>query len=560
MGEIFKLDIKGCCVSREAFNYHDKSQDITFEVDNYYFQKPLKVMLSKRINQPILLESLEKEITKNLGFSFVARGIKKSFTKSFFHKNQETKYLLIDFLDERCEMLEVPIKNNETSYIEFIERTEKVVKEYNLKKYVDTIDEKLKLVEKYLNKCIELYGIDNIIIHRAYCLYKTKVDGGYYPIASLTAGYVNDKSFILEKINKINNEMVAIYEFIEKKFPNIKCIDLDINEFYCPYEHFYNYMPLHYCDEYYQVFIKTLIKTIKNYNHDNDVYLSNIETVKKFNSLVMILKPIQRQAINPELIFYKDKLKRKVKYFLDDNIFITGSVSINCKKYDLYYKNNIFIRIEKEKDIIRLIVVNPIKQLLLTIGKDDLYFNNDLKELIIKPIKMSDEENITQLIYNNIILNVVNRRNREVSIIVHRNGIRIFRIDFLYKEVEKIFYFKNKNIIKELNFKKFISFGLLERYVEREDNSIKLIESYNPDGSLRYWKDKKNKEAITKVFYRNNLVKMIKERNEIIYEIIKYNAEGKLINKLYLENGIPVRKVKYNKNECIEEEIVVNDE
>ena len=248
------ISIFGSCVSRDILNLDYRKN---FNLKTYIARQSIVSSVSKPVPFDI------NEI--NLSSKFQREAVYHDFIKDTFTrlKNDGSKYLIIDLIDERFDIVKYNYENIDTlitfsaqlygsGYIKkpnFI----KYKKRKLLREAYYLNDKKLDYyLEKFSNNILTIFHSENIIINKCMMLnyYKDK--------------FGNKSKFNINHIinnRKVNDRLEYMYKFLEKKFKN--CFVMDFCNEYCADEnHIWGLAPMHYQKEYYEKAFSELLNYV----------------------------------------------------------------------------------------------------------------------------------------------------------------------------------------------------------------------------------------------------------------------------------------------------------
>ena len=238
------ISIFGSCVSRDVFR----------------ISPSLEINLKSYIARQSVVSSVSKPISINyndiqLNSEFQKKAVFNDFNKNTFDilKSDESKWLMIDFIDERLSVVGID-DSYITKSVEAV-NSKCIPENSNECKFVFDGKEYYRgkaCVSKYLRKfceCIrEIYDTDHIIIHRAKCVtnYISK-DGNI-------CSYSEEK---VEFANNINKFLDFMYDILVEEFPDAYVIDC-MSETLGSENHTWGLGIVHYEDQYYKKVMKIL--------------------------------------------------------------------------------------------------------------------------------------------------------------------------------------------------------------------------------------------------------------------------------------------------------------
>ncbi|MDO5852313.1 MAG: DUF6270 domain-containing protein [Methanobacteriaceae archaeon] len=262
------VSIFGSCVSRDILEF-DKSK--TLNLKTYIARQSLGSSISHPIKCDI--DSI------NLKSKFQREMVYNDFTKQTFYrfKNDGSKYLLIDLIDERFDIISykgsiLTLSNELKSSDFFINHSDEIISEkiykiknwkiYKLKKKIFGYSYMLRknlledIMDEFCDNIIRIYGDRNIIIHKAYML-------NYYIDRDKNIRQFPKHYIVYNK--RINERLKYMYDYFELKIPNALVIDI-CNNFNADENHKWGLAPMHYEEEYY---LRALEEIKKLFNKSN---------------------------------------------------------------------------------------------------------------------------------------------------------------------------------------------------------------------------------------------------------------------------------------------------
>jgi hypothetical protein len=355
---MINIEIKGSCVTREAFNFIkdlNNSRDIKFNIINYIFQKPICVLGSNPISvvDNKTIENIQANLINSESVrDFVVRQVAYSFSKDFLKKDKGDaldSYFIMDFIDERMKTVKV-----DNSYVEYRNEIYNELTKYDHEIVLNSFDLFVEYFDKFMEKVLENYNLDKIILNKAYAVYKTNCNGKILP-HSVTFENYNDKkiqaSYSVKKASERNELLSKIYNYIEQKYPAIKIIELPIEEYYSEIDHTYGRGFYHYNKQYYIDFLERLLKIIDNTEnkHEGEInslrnkyYIKGIkEKVQMAEALLKRAdKDITRELNLDEIVLDTKNAYNNIQINLDKKVALKSSISNeNLINYTFYNEN-----------------------------------------------------------------------------------------------------------------------------------------------------------------------------------------------------------------------------
>lgn len=261
------ISIFGSCVSRDLFEFDREKQ---FELKTYIARQSIVSAVSPPL--PCNMEDIQ------LKSIFQKKAVYNDFVKETFSlfKNDGSKYLMIDLIDERFSISKYS-KDGIHSIITYSSPLQEsnYINKWNLK--LNSIPRYRKkwrrnryfagnkaldiYLEDFCNKILEIYKPENIILHKGKMVnYYRNKDG---EIKEFPPYYLNWNK-------KVNDLIQYMYDFMEKKFTNCFVIDF-CDEYYADEEHRWGLAPMHYQKEYYIKIFEELEKYISEQDENERV-------------------------------------------------------------------------------------------------------------------------------------------------------------------------------------------------------------------------------------------------------------------------------------------------
>ncbi|MEH6938047.1 DUF6270 domain-containing protein [Bacillus sp. JJ664] len=339
--------ILGSCVTRDAFN----SCIDLYEISNYFARTSIMSLVSKSM--------IIDEAKINLSSSFQIKCIKHDFEKDFFNiiEHNSTDYLIIDFIDERFNLLKwnesIFTKSNELITSGLSEHYAFLEMERN-ESLLPVWEESAKL---FFNELFNHIPANRVIIHK--CFWKSKyVDEN---------GEIREFTNQLNHIERQNKFLNYYYEFIECNFPEMKVIDMRTEEIYCTANHRWGLSPYHFEDQYYSIFLQKL----------NDI----VNILPIINNLEELIEKIK---VNSEILFENDSL---IHVLQKDRLNITLKDKDLSFAYYVKLNNEVlFSQWYSENRIIKFKPISKGKYDIVIFLRDSLDINN--VKYFIKSIKI----------------------------------------------------------------------------------------------------------------------------------------------------------------------------
>lgn len=250
------ISIFGSCVSRDLLEF-DRLKKLNLRT--YIARQSIISAVSPPIKCNIDDINLESKFQKEMVYN--------DFVKETFNrfKNDGSKYLMIDLIDERFKILKY-IQNETESIItysaslqesKYLNNPQIITRERKIfggKSYFVNNKKLDYYLKDFCTKVLEIYEPQNIIIHKA----------------KMSNYYINSLGNISKfDINNLNNNKIVndlleyMYDYLEANFPNALVIDI-CDSFCADENHKWGLSPMHYEQEYYvKVFLeieKMLVK------------------------------------------------------------------------------------------------------------------------------------------------------------------------------------------------------------------------------------------------------------------------------------------------------------
>lgn len=588
--------IKGGCTSREAFNYQKEQYGIDlFNVSDYIFHKPIAALASekvKEVDQSVIDKMKLAMINNNSVQDFIIKQVDSSFSKNFLadkkmEKTNNDRYFLMDFISERKKLIEIG-----DSFIEYRKEFVDILKKEKINFQV--IENTKELIFRYIDNFMEIikscFPEENIILHKAFAVNITKIGDMIYPLTSTFADPYNTSrinGYSLLKVAKLNNLYLQIYNYIEKKYPNVLVLELPFKDYYSSVNHKYGRSIFHYNEKYYLDFLKRLkeliIDKINLERTKQKINQENIDLVSKQYSDSQLILNIHKSNIptgsirNPEELLLGPTNKRLdydintggkqliKSYLLKDSspgilVFsnagrLLGKIIFN-KKSNLTHVYTLY----KNKEIKSITTIN--KQAELTTKLYDLS-RKDITEKGFS--KLERNKRTTYSYYNEfgeILIKIFISLNANTRIIFY-DGNRInVVIDLKNDIIHRVVKYSSGLIDEEFEMGEYINLGKVQTNIKYKEGAKSVRYIFSPAGDLqsksiflesgqylkteKYYDGKKVKEIfyhdgsakISQVIYISDSGNKIEEfyKNGKKKSISYYNKEGELIKKLVRES------------------------
>ena len=242
-----KIDVFGCCVSRDVFNFCHES---SLKVGTYITRSSLFSLFYT----PLAYNDVNIDLTSN----FHKRMVENDMFKTTFSKLKlsDSSYILVDFVDSVCFGLAKIGSTYVTCSNEFEEGT-------NIKKFpLFTINSDNSFdgkdlsffIMKFCTELKKIYAENRIILHRVrWCDHCRKT----------ITGEIVDFSGQKIKENKIYNQRIMCFEELFLKYcSQSKVLDLNNQNFVADEKHVWGLSPVHYENGYYETAARELEKLI----------------------------------------------------------------------------------------------------------------------------------------------------------------------------------------------------------------------------------------------------------------------------------------------------------
>ena len=242
------IDIHGSCVSRDVFNF-DENKEV--EIGQYFARQSFV----SAVSTPSI-----KQINVNLPSSFQKRMVESDLTKDMFEKLslKKARYLLIDLIDERLNLIKY---NNSIFTFSDELKNSKFMENFDVE-VVDKLSMSnsiwKKSMDEYVNRLLEIYDEDKIIIHEAYLVesYLTRDNQKKY--------FPEDNRRYIKLLNRFFKKY---YAYLKQKLPNSHVISISEDNYQSWEGHLWEKAPMHYENRYYQ----DVLKIIKNIIFDENI-------------------------------------------------------------------------------------------------------------------------------------------------------------------------------------------------------------------------------------------------------------------------------------------------
>lgn len=247
------ISIFGSCVSRDLLEY-DESKRLLLKT---YIARQSIV---SAVSAPVSIEKEAIDLTSHFQKECVYNDFKKNTMEVL--KQDESKYLLIDLIDERFKLAVCKGSNGqksyvtysaylqESEYIKFPKLIEKKKKKWFREQYFIQHKSLDKYMKEFCKQILGIYAQENIIIHRC------KLLPFYLDKNNQIKQF--DKNYLL--YNQITNELLSyMYNYLEAYMPKAKVIDI-CDKYYADENHKWGLSPMHYEKEYYKEIFSIILK------------------------------------------------------------------------------------------------------------------------------------------------------------------------------------------------------------------------------------------------------------------------------------------------------------
>lgn len=240
------IAILGSCGTRDVFRICENTE---LELLEYTARTSFASQFSKRGTL------IKRSQLDNLSSGFQKKMVLRDFEKRYFDTidNIDFDHLVIDFIDERCRLLQLSSKDVFT-----------FSNELNLTKFISSLTDKGRFISPNTNSYFELWQkgwnnfvvlakksdvLDKVIINK---LYWAKIDENGEDLSNYT-------SYSNELIDRTNQYLSKLYDYCAKDIKSNNFLVYDNKEFICNSKHLWGPAPFHYVDDlYYSTEIKLL--------------------------------------------------------------------------------------------------------------------------------------------------------------------------------------------------------------------------------------------------------------------------------------------------------------
>jgi len=244
MPDTMQIIILGSCVSRDPFN-----EEIEYKAKEDLNVKRLFARTTLiSLNSP----SMEIDLSEIEGLTpfecrYVHNDLNKEFYKYLDSRDLSNTYLLLDFIDERMDILQWQehyiTMSNEFRWSNMPGKFEGTVWQRLSPETMELWRESCRV---FTEKIKAYYPPERIILHRAFWL------SGYWDQGEKKL-FENQEEIALQ-----NSILEGYYEYFEARMPGIHIIDLNDNGYLADSAHRWGLQPFHYETKYYQHFLACL--------------------------------------------------------------------------------------------------------------------------------------------------------------------------------------------------------------------------------------------------------------------------------------------------------------
>jgi len=262
---MIRIDIIGSCVSRDIFRFDYQKK---LEVAAYVARNPIFSLMSpKPTTREIPIEDFSDILN-----DWERRCVYINFNKTAFalSESKRANYIIIDFIDERFDLLEFKLPNDEYSYVGQSEVMEKYLNHYSWltekesvyqkRSFTDfTLKEVAEKTNAYIDYLLQLYAEENIIVNEAYYVGKyLDINNNIQAIPDeLLSRYTLDPK-------KTNPRLEFQYDLVKKRLSKAMFLSWQTaDEIVASERHAWALAPMHYYDKWYMDRIEQLYKTIR---------------------------------------------------------------------------------------------------------------------------------------------------------------------------------------------------------------------------------------------------------------------------------------------------------
>lgn len=238
------ITIYGSCCSRDVFNYINNNK-IEWKIKSYVARTSLYSNLD--INNPWDINEQDIELESKFQRHTMAMDMNKKVYNEL--KNNASDYLIIDFIDERYDIVICDSKRASYTFEAISSKyfDNKKIKIVNKKVVGNKImvngEEYDSYIDAFAKKIVELYNPQQIILHCAYMC-------DQYFDENDNLQYFSDDEI---KINhEVNNILQRMYERIQIRIPGIHVLDFVGENFHASSKNMWGLRAMHYEENYYK--------------------------------------------------------------------------------------------------------------------------------------------------------------------------------------------------------------------------------------------------------------------------------------------------------------------
>ena len=208
---VMYVNIHGSCVSNDVFRY---LLNDSIKVNKYLARSSL----ISAISEPRNISMDDIKLSSSFQKSMVYSDINKTLFKEI--KENKSDYLIIDLMDERLNLIK--IDNTYITHSNEFENSKlnEIVRGENINRFGVSNEFIKKCIDEYVNRILEIYKENQIIIHEIYSSKKYIDKSG---------SIVDFNENILKKIEKSNRLLNFYYKYLKEKLPNAYVIDISRN-------------------------------------------------------------------------------------------------------------------------------------------------------------------------------------------------------------------------------------------------------------------------------------------------------------------------------------------
>lgn len=357
--------------------------------------------------------------------------------------------------------------------------------------------------------------------------------------------YSNNELYEMERnLNKLNKDKFVqetenIYNKYNKKQNVIENINNSVSRLISDYKKDTDNKLNNYIDDFIDILTKNVGNKIKINN--SNVYLS--DTIYIINNDYLgnpIREPIMipSSANKIKIEYNHEYFKTDVIYYIDKTTNVTVYYSNMNKNYIGYYKNG---KYNSYKSNTYLQIKMSLRDILLNLGLESLYFNVNYINDKYKHMDMGDVMKDRDMIFKNVIRNRVNNLKTITTTI---NSV-IEQVKYKKGNNNKIVNKYNK-LIKDINltdnsgknrFFKYLPILDSMNIMEIDKNIKFKLHNYNFDTNIL--NSMNNTDNIIIYFIINNLIKLIENnKNDINLTLLLIDILYNEFNKYFIPNDI----------------------